>query len=107
LTKECYHIGGARPHKVGSGPQAWKLTPMKKAKRFERIEAVLIMVALVSLWPIVLGYHALWYRTWLVAVLGFMVWVTVRRMGRIRAGADEAKRKRDEQERGGRPPFLG
>ena len=80
---------------------------MAKAKRFEIIEAVLIVVALVSLWPVLLGYHAGWYRAWLVVVLGFMVWMTIRRMGRTKAAAEEAKRKRDEMERGGRPPFLG
>jgi hypothetical protein len=79
---------------------------MAKAKRFEIIEAVLIVVALVSLWPVLWGYHALWYRAWLVVVLGYMVWVTVRRMGRTKAAAEEAKRKRDEMERGGRPPLL-
>ena len=79
---------------------------MEKAKRFEKIEAILILVALVSLWPILLNYHATWYRVWLFVVLGFMVWMTIRRLGRIRAAADEAKRKRDEMERGRRPPLL-
>ncbi len=80
---------------------------MEKAKRFEKVEAVLIIVALLSLWPVLLGYRAWWYRGWLVVVLGFMVWMTIRRMNRIKAAAEEAKRKRDEMERGGRPPFLG
>lgn len=79
---------------------------MEKARRFEKLEMVLIIVALVSLWPIIIGYHAWWYRGWLVVVLGFMIWMTIRRLGRISAAAEEAKRKRDEMERGGRPPFL-
>ena len=75
--------------------------------RVEKIESALIVVELLSLWPVVLGYRALWYSLWLVGVVGFMVWVAVRRFGRIRAAAKEAERKRDEAERSGRPPFLG
>ncbi len=72
-----------------------------------KIETALVLIALATLWPFILGFHPLWYRGWMVAVLGLMVWVAVRRLGRIRAAADEAKRIRDEQERRGRPPFLG
>ncbi len=75
-------------------------------KKLERVETALIVVALVSLWPLLWEYGALWYRLWLVAVLGAMAWVAVRRLGRVRAAAEEAKRKRDEMEKTGRPPFL-
>ena len=60
------------------------------------LESVLIVVALASLWPLLLGYYPLWYRLWLLAVLGMMIWVTRRRLQRVRAAAAEAKRKRDE-----------
>ena len=75
-------------------------------KKRELVETVLIVVALVSLWPLLLEYKAAWYQVWLVAMLGAMVWVAARRIGRTRQAAEEAKRKRDEMERGGRPPFL-
>ena len=75
-------------------------------KKLERLETVLILVALVSLWPLLLEYGALWYRLWLVVMLGAMVWVAARRIGRTREAAEEAKRKRDEMEKGGRPPVL-
>ena len=74
-------------------------------------EAVLIIVALLSLWPVILGYEwagAAWYKFgWLVLVLAAMAWVTHRRLARIRSAAAEAKRKRELAERSGRPPWLG
>jgi len=73
----------------------------------DKLESGLILVALVSLWPLLTGYGALWYRIWLVVVLGIMVWVARRRIIRIRAAVEEAKRKRDEAQRTRRPPFLG
>lgn len=79
---------------------------LRSVKMLERVETVLILVALVSLWPLLLEYKAAWYQVWLVAMLGAMVWVAARRMGRTREAAAEAKRKRDEMEKGGRPPFL-
>jgi hypothetical protein len=78
----------------------------KSAGALERIETVVILVALASLWPLLFDYLAPWYRAWLVVVLGGMIWVTVRRMRRIRAAAEEAKRLRDEMEKSNRPPFL-
>ena len=75
------------------------------------VETIIILVALVSLWPLVIGYEwagAAWYKFgWLLLVLAAMAWVTTRRMSRIRSAAEEAKRKRDEAARGGRPPCLG
>jgi hypothetical protein len=70
------------------------------------IESALIVLALVSLWPLLWSYHETWYRVWLVLMVGVMAWVASRRVGRIRAAADHAKRMRDEMERGGRPPRL-
>ena len=75
-------------------------------KTLERVETVLIVVALVSLWPLLIEYGAVWYRVWLVAMLGAMVWVAARRLRRTREAAEEAKRTRDEMEKGGRPPVL-
>jgi hypothetical protein len=75
--------------------------------RLEKTESILIVIALLSLWPVLLGYRAIWYRAWLVGVLAFMVWVAIRRLERVREAAREAKRKRDEAERSGRPPWLG
>lgn len=73
----------------------------------DKLESVLILVALVSLWPRLTPYGGLWwYWVWLVVVLGLMVWVARRRIARTRSAVDEAKRKRDGAERGGRPPFL-
>jgi hypothetical protein len=69
-------------------------------------ESVLIVVALISLWPLLAGYRPPWYRIWLLLMLAAMAWVAVRRLRRVRAAAEEAKRKRDEAERSGRPPWL-
>lgn len=75
------------------------------------IETIVIVVGLASLWPIILGWgwaETAWYRlAWLPLVLAGLVWVTVRRLGRIRAAAEEAKQKRDAAERSSRPPWLG
>ncbi len=70
------------------------------------VESVLILIALVSLWPMMWDYKPMWYRVWLVVMLLAMGWVAQRRLARVRAASDEAKRMRDEMERGGRPPVL-
>jgi len=71
------------------------------------VESALIVIALVSLWPMLWDYKPMWYRVWLVLMLGAMAWVASRRVARVRAAAEHAKRMRDEMARGGRPPFLG
>jgi len=53
--------------------------------RAEQLEWVLILLALVSLWPYVFGYRPLWYRVLLLGVLAVMVWVAVRRWRRLRS----------------------
>lgn len=63
------------------------------------IESILILVALASLWPYILGYREPWYTVWTLAMLGVMVWVTTRRLARIRSAAAEAKGKHDQAER--------
>jgi hypothetical protein len=72
------------------------------------IETILIVAALVSLWPLILGYQwasTIWYKFGLLTVvLAAMVWVTLRRLGRIRSAAAEAKRKHEAAQRSGRPP---
>ena len=72
----------------------------------QKLETALVIVALVSLWPLIVGYSPLWYQVCLGIVLGLMLWVAMRRLSRVRAASEEAKRKRDEMERGGRPPTL-
>jgi membrane protein implicated in regulation of membrane protease activity len=74
--------------------------------RDEIFESVLIVIALLSLWPVVLGYRGLWYDIWLLAALGLMAWVAARRIRRVREAAKESQRKRDEAQRSGRPPWL-
>jgi uncharacterized membrane protein len=71
------------------------------------IESIIILVAVFSLMPLLLGFEQPWYHAWLAVVLAAMVWVTVRRLSRTRQAAEEAKRRRDEAERSGRPPWLG
>jgi hypothetical protein len=76
----------------------------------QAIEAILIVVALLSLWPVILGYG--WavspgYKFgYLLVVLVAMAWVAQRRLARIRSAAAEAKRKKEQAERSGRPPWL-
>jgi len=48
------------------------------------IEWTLIFLALLSLWPWILGYRANWSRALLVVALIAMIWVFVRRVDRIR-----------------------
>jgi hypothetical protein len=80
---------------------------MARPKATHTFESALIIVALVSLWPMLLGYERTWwYRVWLVLMLGAMVWVASRRLARTRAAAAESKRLRDETEKTGRPPVL-
>lgn len=59
-------------------------------------ESALILLALASLWPLLAGYRPFWYNFWLLLMLAAMGWVAARRLRRIRAAAEEAKRKRDE-----------
>lgn len=49
------------------------------------IETVLIFLAILSLWPWILGYRReLWSQGLLLAALVAMIWVAVRRISRIR-----------------------
>ena len=68
------------------------------------LESVLILVALASLWPLLLGHDSAWYRLWLLGVLAMMVWVAQRRLRRVRAAAAAAKRKREEARGPAGPP---
>jgi len=73
------------------------------------IETILIIIALLSLLALVPGYDwagSPWYKFgWLSIILVAMAWVARRRLARTRDAAEEAKRKRDEAERTGRPPW--
>jgi hypothetical protein len=53
-------------------------------KRLELLEWIVIIIALVSLWPVVIGYSPIWYKLYLVVVLGALIWVTRNRLHRIR-----------------------
>ena len=72
----------------------------------ELVESLLILVALFSLLPLLFGFNPQWYKVWLAVALALMVWVAVRRLRRMGQAADEAKRKRDQDQRGSRPPRL-
>ena len=48
------------------------------------VEWILVFLALLGLWPWILGYREPWYRLVLVVVLIAMIWVAVRRISRIR-----------------------
>lgn len=72
----------------------------------ELVESLLILVAVFSLLPLLVGFRPLWYQLWLAAVLGAMIWVAARRLRRTREAVEEAKRKRDREERGCGPPRL-
>jgi len=76
----------------------------------QTVETMVIVVALLSFWPLIIGYPwaaQAWYKFGCLGlVLLAMTWVTVRRLRRIRAASEEAKRKRDEAARGGRPPWT-
>jgi len=61
-------------------------------------------VALFSLLPLLFGFNPQWYKVWLAVVLALMAWVAVRQLRRMGQAAEEAKRKRDQSERGSRPP---
>jgi hypothetical protein len=76
----------------------------------QALETIVIVVALASFWPLIIGYPwaaQAWYKFGCLGlVLLAMAWVTVQRVRRIRAAAEEAKRRRDEAARSGRPPWL-
>ena len=67
------------------------------------IESILILLALASLWPYIIGYREPWYMGWMLAMLGVMVWVATRRLARIRSAAAEAQEKHDAATRTGDP----
>ena len=70
----------------------------------ELVESLLVLVALFSLLPLLFGFNPQWYKVWLAVVLALMAWVAVRQLRRMGQAAEEAKRKRDQSERGSRPP---
>ena len=71
------------------------------------VESILIVVALLSLLPMIRGYHIYWwYQAWLAVVLVALIWVTRRQLQRTREAAEESTRKREAGERGGRPPTM-
>ena len=62
--------------------------------KLEKLEWVLILIAVISLFPVVLSYRAVWYRyCYLGVVLVAMVAVAVIRFKRVR----QAFRDRDER----------
>ena len=52
--------------------------------RTELLEWIAILIAIVSLWPLILGVRSLWYYAWLVIVLAAMVKVFLNRVARLR-----------------------
>ncbi len=58
----------------------------------EKLEWVLIFLAMASLWPRILGYRELWYQLSLLGVLAVMVWVARRRLARVRQGTPRESR---------------
>ena len=52
--------------------------------RTELLEWVAILVAVVSLWPALLGFRPLWYYAWLLVVMAAMVKILLNRAARIR-----------------------
>jgi len=74
--------------------------------RLVLLEWAIIFVALVSLWPVVMGYHATWYRVYLVVIMVALLWVTRNRLARTRQAAAEARRRHDEITGRGSRPML-
>ena len=52
--------------------------------RTELLEWIAILIAIVSLWPLILGVRSLWYYAWLVIVLAAMVKIFLNRVARLR-----------------------
>jgi hypothetical protein len=52
--------------------------------RLVLLEWIIIAIALLSLWPVIIGYSLLWYKLYLLVVLGALIWVTRNRLARIR-----------------------
>ncbi len=57
------------------------------------LEWAVIVLALFSLWPVWMGYQALWYRGYLVVIMLILFWVARNRLARIRQAAAEAQRR--------------
>ena len=68
-------------------------------------EWLIILLALASLWPVVLRYDALWYKIYLVIIMLALLVVTRNRFLRTRDAAAEAQRKHDEMTRRGTKPL--
>ncbi len=60
------------------------------------VEWLIIFLALISLWPVVTGYQATWYRIYLLAIMLALLWVTRNRILRTRDAAKGAQKKHDE-----------
>ena len=60
------------------------------------LEWIIIVIALLSLWPVILGHNSLWYSIYLFVVMLALVWVTRNRVVRTREAAREAKLKRGD-----------
>lgn len=69
----------------------------------ELLESLLIVIALFSLLPLLVGFNPLWYKLWLAVMLALMAWVAARRLRRTREAVEEAKRKRERQGPGAGP----
>ena len=75
-------------------------------KRLIIIEWIIILLALVSLWPVIIGDQPGWYYGILVAVLLALIWVTRNRVLRTQKAAQEAREKHDEATKHLRRPPL-
>ena len=60
----------------------------------KKVENIIIYLALFSLWPWILGFRPWWYHLCLAAMLAILVWVTTRRVIRIRDVAKEQEGKK-------------
>ncbi len=69
--------------------------------RVELAEYVFQIVALLLLVPVAFRYWSTWYMVLLLGVLGVVVWISVRRVQRMRAALREAEEQKDSSV----PPF--
>ena len=68
------------------GPQDPGKPASAEGKRSWRwVEDIVIVLAILTLWPTILGWSGMLYRVLEIAALGVLVGILVRRIGRFRA----------------------
>ncbi len=70
---------------VDGPPDAGKPAPADGKRSWRWVEDIVIVLAVLTLWPTILGWSGMFYRLLEIAALAVLVGILVRRIGRFRA----------------------